>query len=73
MIKSVPLEDKVIEDGKVAVLISPNYGAGWYSWNIHNTEYPDKCRCGKWHLGNVGRPLTHLFALVAQQLGKVNT
>ena len=28
----------MIKDGKVAVLISPDYGAGWYTWN---TEYPD--------------------------------
>lgn len=25
--------EKVIRDGKVAVLISPGYGAGWYSWH----------------------------------------
>jgi hypothetical protein len=24
---------KVIRDGKVAVLYSPGFGAGWYSWN----------------------------------------
>ena len=24
---------KMIKDGKVAVLISPDYGAGWYTWN----------------------------------------
>lgn len=24
---------KVIRDGKVAVLVSPDYGAGWYSWH----------------------------------------
>jgi hypothetical protein len=24
---------KVIEDDKVAVLYSPGYGAGWYTWN----------------------------------------
>lgn len=24
--------EKIIRDGKVAVLTSPNYGAGWYSW-----------------------------------------
>ena len=23
---------KVIRDGKVAVLVSPSYGAGWYTW-----------------------------------------
>lgn len=25
--------EKVIRDGKVAVLISKGFGAGWYSWN----------------------------------------
>jgi hypothetical protein len=25
--------EKVIRDGKVAVLISYGYGAGWYTWN----------------------------------------
>ena len=25
--------EKYIKDGKVAVLYSPGYGAGWYSWN----------------------------------------
>ena len=30
--------EKVIRDGKVAVLYSPGYGAGWYSWN---TKYPE--------------------------------
>ena len=25
--------EKVIRDGKVAILYSPGYGAGWYSWN----------------------------------------
>ena len=29
--------EKVIRDGKVAVLISSGYGAGWYTWN---TAYP---------------------------------
>ena len=24
--------DKVVRDGLVAVLVSPGYGAGWYSW-----------------------------------------
>lgn len=28
--------DKVIKDGKVAVLISPNFGAGWFSWNDYD-------------------------------------
>jgi len=25
--------NRVVKDGKVAVLYSPKYGAGWYSWN----------------------------------------
>lgn len=29
--------NKLIRDGKVGVLYSPGFGAGWYSWN---TEYP---------------------------------
>jgi hypothetical protein len=29
---------KVIRDGKVAVLYSPGFGAGWYTWN---TEHPE--------------------------------
>jgi hypothetical protein len=29
---------KLVRDGHVAVLISPEYGAGWYSWN---TDYPE--------------------------------
>jgi hypothetical protein len=28
---------KVIRDGMVAVLYSPGYGAGWYTWN---SKYP---------------------------------
>jgi len=28
--------EKVIKNGKVAVLISPGFGGGWYSW--HKTE-----------------------------------
>jgi hypothetical protein len=30
--------EKVIREGQIAVLYSPEYGAGWYTWN---TEYPD--------------------------------
>jgi hypothetical protein len=32
-IKQVKEMDKVIRDGKVAVLISPSWGAGWYTWH----------------------------------------
>lgn len=30
--------DYVMRDGKIAVLVSPGFGAGWYSWN---TEVPE--------------------------------
>lgn len=30
--------DKVIKDGKVAVLISHGFGAGWFSWNSEHKE-----------------------------------
>lgn len=30
--------NKVIKDGNVAVLYSPGYGAGWYSWNQEHKE-----------------------------------
>ena len=30
--------NKVIRDGMVAIIYSPGYGAGWYTWN---TDYPD--------------------------------
>ena len=30
--------EKLVVDGKVAVLYSPGFGAGWYTWN---TEYPE--------------------------------
>ena len=30
--------EKVIRDNKVAVLISPGFGAGWYTWNENHQE-----------------------------------
>jgi hypothetical protein len=30
--------NKLVENGKVAVLYSPGFGAGWYTWNY---EYPE--------------------------------
>ena len=30
--------EKVVRDGKVAVLVSPGFGAGWYTWNSEHTE-----------------------------------
>lgn len=33
---------KVIENGQVAVLYSPGYGAGWYTWNESRFEDEDE-------------------------------
>jgi len=30
--------DKMIKDGKVAILYSPGFGAGWYTWNSDHPE-----------------------------------
>ena len=30
--------EKVIRDGKVAVLVSHGFGAGWYSWNTEHQQ-----------------------------------
>jgi len=30
--------DKVIRNGKVAVIYSPGFGAGWYTWNQGHQE-----------------------------------
>ena len=32
--------EKLIRDGQVAVIYSPGFGAGWYSWN--NVHYGDE-------------------------------
>lgn len=34
--------EKVVRDGKVAVLYSPGYGAGWYSWNDFKEGYGER-------------------------------
>lgn len=34
---------KVIKDGEVAVLYSPKYGAGWWSWNGHKDGVTQQC------------------------------
>lgn len=33
--------DRVIKDGRVAVLVSPGYGAGFHTWN----DIPNLCFC----------------------------
>jgi hypothetical protein len=30
--------NKLSEDGKIAVLYSPGFGAGWYTWNYEHPE-----------------------------------
>ena len=30
--------NKVVRDGRVAVLYSPGYGAGWFTWNTSRPE-----------------------------------
>ena len=30
--------NKLIRDGMVAVLYSPDYGSGWYTWNQDDPE-----------------------------------
>jgi len=30
--------EKVIREGKVAILISPDFGAGWFTWNSDHKE-----------------------------------
>ena len=30
--------NKLVRDGKVAVLYSPDYGSGWYTWNSNHPE-----------------------------------
>ena len=38
MMKETIKNGKVIRDGKVAVLVSSGFGAGWYSWNSDYEE-----------------------------------
>lgn len=28
--------ERLVRDGKVAVLVSPGFGAGWYTWNMEH-------------------------------------
>jgi len=30
--------NKLVKDGKIAVLYSPGFGAGWYTWNYDTPE-----------------------------------
>ena len=35
--------NKLIRDGQVAVLVSPGYGAGWYTWHHIEELVYDPC------------------------------
>ena len=37
------MTNKLIRDGKVAVLISSGFGAGWYTWNSDRDEVGESC------------------------------
>ena len=48
--------NKVVRDGKVAVIVSPGYGAGWSSWNSPEDAFDPKIVA--WiEGGKVGKPL----------------
>jgi hypothetical protein len=49
---------KEIRDGKVAILYSPNHGAGWHTWNAHRGEMGDTHWNPAWLL--VDAQLVHL-------------
>ena len=51
---------KLIQDGKVAVLVSPGFGAGWYSWH-HIEELIYDPSIVEWvKEGAVGKILTYM-------------
>lgn len=48
------MSEKLIRDGKVAVLYSPGYGAGWSTWNGHEAAHMFNPRLVKAVLGESG-------------------
>lgn len=49
--------NKVIRDNKVAVLVSPGFGAGWYTWNTERPECLYDPAVVAWvEAGKVGEP-----------------
>ena len=46
--------EKVIRDGKVAVLVSHGFGAGWYSWNSEHQELLFHPKLVEWVKENLG-------------------
>lgn len=56
------MTDKYIVDGQVAVIYSPGYGAGWYTWNSYPGILYDH-RVVKWILE--GKPRHEIDFLVS--------
>jgi hypothetical protein len=52
--------NKVVRDGKVAVIISPDYGAGWYSWNGNSAMLFDPGLVGLIEEGNKEKIQTYI-------------
>ena len=53
---------KVIRDGKVAVLYSPGFGAGWYTWNHRCPECLYDADMVAWVEGDKTGPMPDLEA-----------
>ena len=47
--------NKVLKDGKVAVLFSPGYGSGWWTWNKDHDQLIYEPAVVEWVLA--GKPL----------------
>jgi hypothetical protein len=53
--------EKVIKDGKVAILFSPGLGSGWWTWNKDHDQLIYEPAVVKWVLG--GKPVALRGAL----------
>ena len=66
---------KIEQDGKVAVLYSPEFGAGWWSWNREHTQLLYEPLVVEWVLA--GKPNNHMatavFDYIQQQYEYVYT
>jgi hypothetical protein len=52
--------NKLIRDGQVAVLVSPGYGAGWYSWHSNEELLYDPSIVEWVEQGNLDKIKTYL-------------
>lgn len=57
--------DKIIKDGKVAILISPGYGGGWSTWNRDYCPAAIFCPALV-EAVELGRPISEIETLAAQ-------